>query len=86
MEEQQQNSGGKGEVLGVVWWLLELSGTSPPGLSGIYFTAEAKKLQHCRKVSQKKKKDNFLLFTAKQDSAFWQIKTGQNVDCCNYRK
>lgn len=37
-EELQQNSGGKGEVLGVGWWLLELSGTSQPRLSGFYFT------------------------------------------------
>lgn len=36
-EELQQNSGGKGEVLGVGWWLLELSGTSQPRLSGFYF-------------------------------------------------
>lgn len=32
-EEQQQNSGGKGEVLGVGWWLLDLPGTSQPGPS-----------------------------------------------------
>lgn len=47
------------------WWLLELSGTSQPGLSGFYFTAEAEKLQYCRKVSQNKE-DSFLLFSAKQ--------------------
>lgn len=83
-EELQQNSGGKGEVLGVGWWLLELSRTSQPGLSGFYFTAKAEKLQYCRKVSRNK--DSLLLFSAKQDSAFWQIKTGQNVCCCNYIK
>lgn len=35
-------------------------------LLGFYFTAEAEKLQYCRKVSQNTK-DSFLFISAKQD-------------------